>query len=133
MHAFPDLPMEVVMRIYTSKFSLVRYSKKTQNRLRKKMESISYEMFLNSTQAQFVILGCRFTTFDCTTKWQPVLTKYGMCMVFEAKKYFPAPSVAFARQAQLSFMAFYNASDSVGGFNQLLNGLVWIVLLLLIL
>ena len=26
-------------------------------------------------------------------------------------------------QAQLSFMAFYNASNSVGGFNQLLNGL----------
>ena len=44
--------------------------------------------------------------------------------MFEAKLHFPAPNVAFARQAQLSFMAFYNATNSVGGFNQLLNGLV---------
>mgnify|MGYP006944940020 CR=1 FL=1 len=46
-----------------------------------------------------------------------------MCMEFNAKLYFEPPTVAFGRQAQLSFMAYFNESDSVGGFNQLLTGL----------
>lgn len=65
------------------KLRKARYSLAKQRRLRQKMESISYETFLNLTQSEFAILGCRFTTHDCSKKWEPQLTKWKLKSLLE--------------------------------------------------